>query len=825
MKKYHYPLMTSGLLLILLGQQPLWAVENSHSFLEEEEKSHQPEIDKIVLPKISSLLPEWPDLPRDEETPTFFREGLEPLATTETTLTHSFTESLEQEEAIASKDLFIAQMPPTYAPPPGQTFPGAAPIPPTYAPPPGQTFPGAAPNPPVQGTPNQDVLVPNPDVIIRSNGTSIPDSLQPTMPVAPTLPRAIAPPVGDMAISNIDASGSEVDLGSSAIVPRLVLRQAPAREVLAVLARFAGLNLVFTDTPSAGAQAADAGMEATVSLDLENEPVQDVFNSVLMVSGLQANRRGRTIFVGSRLPQGARTLVSRTLRLNQVKSDSAGVFLASQGAEVQRLVTTTEDVIDPQTGNRIGRRESAPELDILTADDSVGQQLALAPKLLRGLAVSTDVRLNTVTLVGEPRTVQVATSLLTQMDARRRQVAVNVKVVDVNLTNDQSFSSSFSFGSGDAFIVQDEGAAVLRFGGFSPARGTDVNNDRGRVINPPVVDNPLSNANTFLDFNNSVVIPGAGGRRIVDVIQLGPNIPPQAVFSEQTDATFFGRVPGISMDPGRVGITDFEFGGDDSLEIEPIFATIPDPEGGVGDTIDVFLGFGSTIVPGLLPSATSELPSFFQYPKRFLAQIETTIQSGNAKILTDPTLVVQEGQEATVDLTQKVVESVNTQVDPLSGVRTTTPILEDAGLKVTVNVDKIDDNGYISVTVGAEISAPGAQEEFNSGIGSSNILTLLNRRTITSGLIRLRDGQTLILSGIITETDQSITNKVPLLGDIPLLGALFRSQTDSSDRTEVIVLLTPQILHDNGQWGYNYQPGRGTAEVLRDQGFPVQLVP
>ena len=70
-----------------------------------------------------------------------------------------------------------------------------------------------------------------------------------------------------------------------------------------------------------------------------------------------------------------------------------------------------------------------------------------------------------------------------------------------------------------------------------------------------------------------------------------------------------------------------------------------------------------------------------------------------------------------------------------------------------------------------------------------------------------------------------MASKVPLLGDIPLLGALFRSQTDSSDRTEVIVLLTPQILHDSGQWGYNYQPGRGTAEVLRDQGFPVQLVP
>ncbi|MDJ0844976.1 secretin and TonB N-terminal domain-containing protein [Crocosphaera sp.] len=679
-------------------------------------------------------------------------------------------------------ELFIAQMP-------------------TYSPPPGQTFPAPGPKPIRGSGTSSEVLVPNPDVMIRSNDSSIPDSLKPTMPVAPTLPRAIAPPVGDMAISNIDAGATEIDLGSSAIVPRLVLREAPAREVLAVLARFAGVNLVFTDTPGAS-QGQQAAAEPTVSLDLANEPVEDVFNSVLMISGLQANRRGRTVFVGSRLPQAARTLVSRTLRLNQVKSANAGVFLASQGAEFQRLVTQTEDIIDPLTQRVVGRRELPSTLESLTseADDS-----ATGPLLLRGLTVSSDDRLNTVTLVGEPRDVQVATSLLTQMDARRRQVAVNVKVVDVTLTNDQSFSSSFSFGAGDAFIVQDQGAAVLRFGGYGPAgaenlRGLD---SPGRVTNPPVINNPLIDGNTFIDFNRSIVAPGQGGGLLL--LDDAGNL-----IRVPQDARFFGRVAGVSVDPTIAGITDITPGEPDTFE------RTFDPETGIVTT---------TVTPGTIATATSALPSFFQFPERFLAQIETTIESGNAKILTDPTLVVQEGQEATVKLTQKVIENVNTQVDPLSGVRTTTPVLQDAGLTLAINVDKIDDNGYINLTVSPTIAAPGAQEAFESGGGARNILTLLTRRELSSGLIRLRDGQTLILSGIISETDQSVASKVPLLGDIPLLGALFRSQTDSSERTEVIVLLTPQILHDNGQWGYNYQPGRGTAEVLRDQGFPVQLIP
>jgi type IV pilus assembly protein PilQ len=77
---------------------------------------------------------------------------------------------------------------------------------------------------------------------------------------------------------------------------------------------------------------------------------------------------------------------------------------------------------------------------------------------------------------------------------------------------------------------------------------------------------------------------------------------------------------------------------------------------------------------------------------------------------------------------------------------------------------------------------------------------------MNSGEIRLRDGQTLILSGIIQESDRTSVSKVPILGDIPILGALFRSTNKTNQRQEVVVLLTPQILNDNkGQ--VNYTPG------------------
>ena len=169
-----------------------------------------------------------------------------------------------------------------------------------------------------------DVLVPNPEVII--DGTPV---LAPTINGAPPfLPRAIAPPVGDLSISDIDSSLDVIDLGTAERVPRLVLRDASAREVLSLLARAAGLNLAFTS-----ADEEDESPDVRVSLDIENEPVQNVFNYVLQLSGLEANKVGRTIFVGPRLPNSARNVLVRSVRLNQVDVSTAVNFLVAMGAE------------------------------------------------------------------------------------------------------------------------------------------------------------------------------------------------------------------------------------------------------------------------------------------------------------------------------------------------------------------------------------------------------------------------------------------------------------------------------------------------------------
>lgn len=684
--------------------------------------------------------------------------------------------------------------------------------------------------PPTVPAPRPDVLVPNPRITIDGVPAPAAGAVQPVAPAPPFLPRAVAPPVGDIAISNINASASIIDLGTAARVPRLVLRDAPVREVLALLGRAAGLNVAFTGggaAPGGGAPGgAPPGADQTISLDLENESVQNAFNYVLQISGLQANRVGSTILVGSQLPQGARNLISRTLRLNQVAAGDAVGFLVGQGAEQQQINTqrTLTVVGEGAAAQRIENTQiTVQRLSPQVEGGQGGGQGPAAPLVLRGLAVAADLRLNAVTLIGEPRQVEIASAILTQLDLRRRQVAVNVKIVDVNLLGTDAFNSSFSFGIGDSFFASDGGAASFNYGGFRPPTALQTSTS---LVSPTVIGNPYAGANTFLDFNSPGTDVGDGGsfdRRITD--DQRPNGNGFSIIDTPGQRfNVIDRNAGLSSSPFQGGITDFTPGTPNIVTTTitaptPGTPSVTNPDGSVTPgTPGTPSTVTTTFTPGTLPTYTGGLPSLFQFPKRLLTALQAQITSGNAKILTDPTLVVQEGETATVNLTQEVVGNIRSETESSENVttRTVTAEIREAGLILEIAISRIDDNGFISLAVNPRVTSIGTQQDLSVG-DDTNRIALLNVRQLSSGQIRLRDGQTLILSGIIQESDRTTVSKVPILGDIPILGALFRSTNRQNQRQEVIVLLTPQIIQDNegSSFGYNYTPGRDARQLLQ----------
>ena len=105
-----------------------------------------------------------------------------------------------------------------------------------------------------------------------------------------------------------------------------------------------------------------------------------------------------------------------------------------------------------------------------------------------------------------------------------------------------------------------------------------------------------------------------------------------------------------------------------------------------------------------------------------------------------------------------------------------------------------------------------------------NKITPIKKRVLNSGKIRLRDNQTLVLSGIIQDQDSESLSKVPLLGDLPIIGALFRTTTTNNTRSEVVIIVTPRIIDDSqdATWGYTYQPGSEVQKVIDSNQRKIQ---
>jgi type IV pilus assembly protein PilQ len=258
--------------------------------------------------------------------------------------------------------------------------------------------------------------------------------------------------------------------------------------------------------------------------------------------------------------------------------------------------------------------------------------------------------------------------------------------------------------------------------------------------------------------------------------------------------------------------------GDGGSFLRPIAPLVNEVNGlfqpGISEYTSFSLDAGDTTLESLeLGEATFALPTLFEYPTKFLALLQAQVVSRNAKILTDPTVVIQEGQNASVTLTEEVVGNIERETEFGDGFSrtSTTAEIKEAGLQLGIDVQRIDDNGFVTMRIIPNVRSIAGTQNF----GDTEI-TLLAERSLDSGIIRLRDGQTLILSGIIQEQERSTVTKWPILGDLPIIGSLFRGSQTENQRAEVIVLVTPQILDDSDRsgYGYGYVPGQDAQQMM-----------
>jgi type II secretory pathway component GspD/PulD (secretin) len=153
------------------------------------------------------------------------------------------------------------------------------------------------------------------------------------------------------------------------------------------------------------------------------------------------------------------------------------------------------------------------------------------------------------------------------------------------------------------------------------------------------------------------------------------------------------------------------------------------------------------------------------------------VSEGRARLLANPRVSTRDGQPAIIDVTDRVpfVAGISPQ-----GV----PIIQFVTAGVTLNITpKINPDGMISTRILATVGAVR---------GSGQNVTVSERKALTS--LTVREGTPIVLAGLIRNEERTQTVKVPLLGDIPILGWLFRREERTRSNSEVVFVLTPRVL-------------------------------
>ena len=170
------------------------------------------------------------------------------------------------------------------------------------------------------------------------------------------------------------------------------------------------------------------------------------------------------------------------------------------------------------------------------------------------------------------------------------------------------------------------------------------------------------------------------------------------------------------------------------------------------------------------------------------ATITAAASQGKAKILSDPKIATLNNQPASINVTTQV-PYVTSNVSA-TGAQTQTVTYITTGIKLTVT-PSINADGRILLVINPSVSQPSATAAGSTQTGAPAID---NRDATTTVLVR--DGETIVIGGLISDSMSDTISKIPLLGDIPILGWLFKKKSKTRVRNELLIFVTTRVLPD-----------------------------
>ncbi len=174
--------------------------------------------------------------------------------------------------------------------------------------------------------------------------------------------------------------------------------------------------------------------------------------------------------------------------------------------------------------------------------------------------------------------------------------------------------------------------------------------------------------------------------------------------------------------------------------------------------------------------------------------LDAIAKQGNLDILSSPQIVTLNNQTAIIKVTQETVYfETTTEVD--ADTDTVTQSIESNTIDVGIVLDvtpQISADGMITLNIHPSISEIVGEAVSKEG----DTRPIIDRRE-TNAVVKVQDGQTIIMAGLMKEKKKEELRMVPCLGQIPFLGALFRHTVQNKEKVELVIMLTPVILNNS----------------------------
>ncbi len=198
------------------------------------------------------------------------------------------------------------------------------------------------------------------------------------------------------------------------------------------------------------------------------------------------------------------------------------------------------------------------------------------------------------------------------------------------------------------------------------------------------------------------------------------------------------------------------------------------------------------------------------------ALIEALKSVGKTETLSNPRIMVSNNQEAKILVGTKEAFITTTTTVPASGSTVTAPEIktEEVGTKLYVT-PSVKRDGYIQLKIKPEVSSVA-----RTITSVANTIVPIVQTTQAETSVLVKSGVTLIIGGLIDNKDQSTDNRIPYLGDAPLIGIPFRGKALLKRKSELVVFLTPQIIMPDGS-AFVFPPPEVQAEAAAEALLPV----